>query len=67
MTRAGINAPYNSEDQRPASPEHQVETCRRLALERGFVVLLAREYVPRYQTDPVAQAPDGRSSGEEDS
>ena len=32
-----------------------------------LAVLLAREHVSRAQADPASRAPDGRSSGEEDS
>lgn len=37
--RAAIYARYSSENQRPESIEDQVGACRRLAAERGFVIL----------------------------
>src|SRR5512136_1023350 len=45
--RAAIYARYSSENQRPESIEDQIASCRKLAAERGYVVVEDHIYADR--------------------
>ena len=59
--RAAIYSRYSSEHQRPESLDDQVASCRRLAAERGFVVLEDHIYADRAQSGALKDRPALRS------
>src|SRR3972149_11887560 len=48
--RAAIYARYSSENQRPESLEDQITACRRLAMQREFMVLGEHIYADQAQS-----------------